>query len=98
MLWSEVAKEGQRRIQPLRDITPNSGAYLNEADYYEPNWPKSLFGDNYERLKSIKEEYDPNGLFRVWNGIGGTRSEDNNASSLLMSVVAIIATAITFSA
>ena len=65
----------------MRDITPNSGAYLSESDYYEPNWPRAFFGDNYERLKSIKEEYDPNGMFRVWNGVGGLRPEGDYAGS-----------------
>jgi hypothetical protein len=54
-LWQEKMVKASDKIQPLRDITPNSGAYLNEADYNEPNWQKTFFGDNYDRLKSIKE-------------------------------------------
>ena len=62
-------------IQPLRDLTPNSGAYWNEADINEPNWEHAFFGDNYAELKKIKAKYDPNRMFRVWNGVGGTRPE-----------------------
>ena len=55
---------------------PDSGAYWNESDYYEPNWEQTFWGtENYQRLKTIKEKYDPNGMFRVWNGVGGLRAE-----------------------
>ena len=36
-------------MQPLRDITPNSGAYWNESDMNEPNWEHTFWGEeNYE--------------------------------------------------
>jgi len=54
-LWQERMAKASDKIQPLRDITPNSGAYWNEADYNEPNWQKTFFGGNFDRLKSIKE-------------------------------------------
>jgi hypothetical protein len=44
-----------------------------------------------------QEKYDPNGMFRVWNGVGGLRPENDNAGSLLISIVALIATLVTFS-
>jgi hypothetical protein len=56
-----------------------------------------MFGDNYPRLKSIKEKYDPNGMFRVWNGVGGLRPENDNAASFLISIVALIATLVAYS-
>ena len=63
-------------MDPLREITPNSGAYINESDHFEPNWEQSFWGiDNYKKLKTIKMKYDPTGMFRVWNGVGGTRPE-----------------------
>ncbi|KAG7416672.1 FAD-linked oxidoreductase ZEB1 [Fusarium oxysporum f. sp. raphani] len=46
----------------LRRLEPNGGAYMNEADPYEPDWQKSFFGKNYKRLRSIKEKYDPDPL------------------------------------
>jgi hypothetical protein len=81
---------------------------MNESDYYEPNWTKSYWGDNYERLLQIKQEYDPENMFQVWNGVGGLRDEADNpmanvtgddlencieaASSLLMSISAFAIT------
>lgn len=40
--------------------------------------------DNYARLKSIKQTYDPEGMFRVWNGIGGLRPESSSVQSQLL--------------
>ncbi|KAG0201442.1 hypothetical protein BGX28_005723 [Mortierella sp. GBA30] len=62
-------------MQVLRDITPNSGSYFNEADFNEPNWQINFFGDNYPRLKSIKDHVDPMGLFVCHKCVG---SEDWN--------------------
>ncbi|KAF9922587.1 hypothetical protein BGZ67_010378, partial [Mortierella alpina] len=50
-------------MQILRDITPDSGTYFNEADFNEPSWQSNFFGSNYPRLKRIKDQIDPAGLF-----------------------------------
>jgi FAD/FMN-containing dehydrogenase len=47
----------------LKAITPNSGAYLNEADINEPDWQESFYGANYQKLAKIKCKYDPEGIF-----------------------------------
>ncbi|KAH7921689.1 FAD-binding domain-containing protein [Leucogyrophana mollusca] len=57
----------------LRDLTPESGAYFNEASLYEENWQYTFFGTHYPALKAIKDKYDPHGLFVVAEGVG---SED----------------------
>ncbi|KAM4060976.1 FAD binding domain-containing protein [Hirsutella rhossiliensis] len=46
-------------FQPLRDLTPQSGAYVNEALPFEKDWQHSFWGSNYERLVKIKREVDP---------------------------------------
>ena len=51
------------RVQAFRDLEPNSGAYMGESDPIEPNWQRTKFGDNYERLLRIKQEWDPSGVF-----------------------------------
>ncbi|KAF9953094.1 hypothetical protein BGZ72_005703 [Mortierella alpina] len=68
-----VARKLTSTIQILRDITPGSGAYLNEADPGEPDWQYSFFGSNYPRLKKIKDMVDPQGLFLCNKCVG---SED----------------------
>ncbi|KAF1993923.1 FAD-binding domain-containing protein, partial [Amniculicola lignicola CBS 123094] len=57
-------------LGPLRDLTPNGGAYGNEADPAEPNFQKSFWGSNYARLLKIKNSVDPTGLFYSHNGVG----------------------------
>ncbi|SJL04835.1 related to isoamyl alcohol oxidase [Armillaria ostoyae] len=42
--------------QWLRDFSPDSGAYLNEGDVYEPNHEEAFWGANYARLVQIKEK------------------------------------------
>ncbi len=54
----------------IRDITPTSGAYSNEADYFEPGWQTAFWGPHYPRLLEIKREYDPDNLLRVHHGVG----------------------------
>ncbi|KAJ8133219.1 hypothetical protein O1611_g404 [Lasiodiplodia mahajangana] len=46
----------------LRSLAPDTGVYYNEADDFEPEWQKSIWGENYERLKAIKLKYDPGHL------------------------------------
>eukprot|EP00039_Didymoeca_costata_P022899 m.5510 g.5510 ORF g.5510 m.5510 type:complete len:676 (-) comp3321_c0_seq1:98-2125(-) len=47
-----------------------SGSYWNEADYYEPNWQMSFWGENYEKLLTIKKKYDASGLFVCHHCVG----------------------------
>ena len=58
------------------------------TDRYEPNWEASFWGEeNFARLKTIKEKYDPNGVFQVWNGVGGLRPETKPIEDLSVSSI-----------
>lgn len=76
-------------MNPLRKLTPDGGAYQNEADTFEPDPAGSFWGmDNYERLMGLKKEMDPGNLLTVHQGIGwdsgderwGCYPEDPNGS------------------
>ncbi|KAH7921694.1 FAD-binding domain-containing protein [Leucogyrophana mollusca] len=54
----------------LHDLTPESGAYFNEASLFEEDWQYTFFGTHYPRLKAIKDKYDPYRLFVVAEGVG----------------------------
>ena len=54
----------------LRVAAPETGAYLNECDYFQENWQQAFWGPNYPRLAEIKKRYDPDGLFTVHHGVG----------------------------
>ena len=52
------------------DPSPKGGAYLNEADAYDPEWKETFWGSNYPRLYQVKQKWDPEGLFIVRTGVG----------------------------
>ena len=43
---------------------------MNETDYFEEGWQDSFWGSNYDRLLSVKRQYDPDNLLRVHHGVG----------------------------
>lgn len=64
------------RMMPLRDLTPGSGAYQNEADTYEPNHEQSFWGlENYQRLLKLKKKLDPDNLFTCHQCVGWESSD-----------------------
>jgi FAD/FMN-containing dehydrogenase len=66
----KMADKITRAMKIIRDATPGSGAYVNEADYFEPEWQRSFWGENYPRLLAIKKRVDPDNIFRVHHGVG----------------------------
>lgn len=67
----EAQQKMTNTIMPrLEELTPGGGAYLNEGDFRQRDWQNVFYGDNYARLKSIKERYDPDGLFYGLTGVG----------------------------
>jgi FAD/FMN-containing dehydrogenase len=59
-----------RAFDALLTVAPGAGAYLAEADFFDPNWKTRYWGPNYDRLASIKKRYDPDGLFFTHHGVG----------------------------
>jgi len=59
-----------RYMDLLREATPGSGAYVNEADGMEPDWQRSFWGDKYPRLLEIKKARDPWGVFWAPTTVG----------------------------
>jgi FAD/FMN-containing dehydrogenase len=60
----------QAAIAALRAAAPGAGAYVNECDYFQPDWRRAFWGPNYARLERVKRRVDPTGLFRVHHGVG----------------------------
>jgi FAD/FMN-containing dehydrogenase len=59
-----------RAIQELRKLSFTSGSYVSESSYFEKEWQRSYWGTNYARLRAVKAQYDPEGLFFVHHGVG----------------------------
>ncbi|KAH8680428.1 hypothetical protein BGZ61DRAFT_359187 [Ilyonectria robusta] len=59
------------KIMPeIEAVTPGSGAYMNEADFRQPNFQSEFFGSNYNRLLTIKKKWDNSGFFYARNAVG----------------------------
>lgn len=54
----------------IRDATPGAGSYVNETDFFEPDWQRAFWGENYPRLLAIKRKYDAEGLFFCHHCVG----------------------------
>jgi FAD/FMN-containing dehydrogenase len=68
---AEAARSGVgAAMKILGAATPDSGSYVNETDWFEPEWQRSFWGGNYPRLAEIKRKYDPEGLFYCHHCVG----------------------------
>jgi hypothetical protein len=65
-----AAKAIDRCMEQLRTVAGQGGSYVNETNYFETDWQRAFWGDNYARLHAIKKRYDPEGLFFVHHGVG----------------------------
>jgi len=72
--WSDMIALQDKmtyEIEPqLQEVTGVSGAYMNEADFQQPNWQEELFGGNYGRLLEIKKRWDPDHLLYALHTVG----------------------------
>jgi hypothetical protein len=58
-------------LQPaLNAATPGGGVYMNEANFEQLDWQQDFYGVNYERLLSIKKQYDPEALLYGRTAVG----------------------------
>jgi hypothetical protein len=72
--WADMVAEQMQMtnefVPQIEAVTPGSGAYINEADFRQPNWQETFFGDNYATLLAIKRKWDPNSLFYGLRTVG----------------------------
>ncbi len=57
-------------LAELAKLAPGAPAYALEASYFQKDWQESFWGDHYERLRTVKKKYDPEGLFFIHHGVG----------------------------
>ena len=60
-------------LPPVEDLTPGGGAYLNEANFQQPDYQTAFYGGNYDRLLQIKDKYDPDQIFYALTAVGSDR-------------------------
>lgn len=77
--------------QALRDLAPDTGAFVNEVDPTEPEWEATLYGQNYDRLIETKTKWDRTGVFwcnhcigsDLWEAVGPDGIENGVGQSLV---------------
>ncbi|KAF2633887.1 FAD binding domain-containing protein, partial [Macroventuria anomochaeta] len=72
--WTDMEAAQKKMTEVLMPkieaVTPGSGSYMNEADFQQKNWQTTFYGGNYEKLKQIKNKYDPNHIFYNLKSVG----------------------------
>ena len=76
------AKDVDGATATLRAIAPDAGSYVSESNYFNANWRREFWGDHYPRLKAVKAQYDPDGLFTVHHGVGSEAWSDDGFTRL----------------
>jgi FAD/FMN-containing dehydrogenase len=64
------AEAVDQSMNEIRKLLPRVASYVWESDFFQPNWQDAFWGENYARLRSVKEKYDPDGLFYIHHGVG----------------------------
>ncbi|KAJ5152014.1 hypothetical protein N7492_010309 [Penicillium capsulatum] len=59
-----------KKLKAMKDAAPGVGTYLNEADPFDPDWKEDFYGPQYDWLKSVKQKYDPHGVFWCFRCVG----------------------------
>ncbi|KAI1824148.1 FAD-binding domain-containing protein [Xylaria intraflava] len=59
--------------EAMKEFAPGTGAYLNEADRYDPDYITNFYGEFYQSHLAVKRKYDPHSLFYCPTCVG---SED----------------------
>ncbi|KAJ0318402.1 hypothetical protein Brms1b_004427 [Colletotrichum noveboracense] len=51
----------QNVLPVYRELSPNTGTYMNEADWGDTNFQEDFYSSNWKQLIEIKTKYDPSG-------------------------------------
>ncbi|PSL20809.1 FAD-binding oxidoreductase [Dyadobacter jiangsuensis] len=57
-------------FERLSEAGNATGAYVNYIDPLQHDWARMYYGENYERLLSIKKQVDPNNYFSFQQSVG----------------------------
>jgi FAD/FMN-containing dehydrogenase len=69
----EVNKKADKAMELIHALSPNSGTYPNEADYFIKDWQTKLWGNNYSKLLRVKHKYDPHNVFNCHHCVGSDK-------------------------
>ncbi|KAI1389103.1 FAD/FMN-containing isoamyl alcohol oxidase MreA [Hypoxylon trugodes] len=69
-------------LPKLETLTPGGGAYLSEGDVHQPNFQSTFYGDHYDKLLQIKQQYDPQDIFYAQTAVGSEQWGQNSDGRL----------------
>src|SRR5208282_6039876 len=59
------AQATDRAMNEIRKLLPRVGSYVWETDFFQPNWQDAFWGENYPRLRAVKDKYDRHAASRL---------------------------------
>jgi len=70
-VWS-IFTHSDEHGQRVREFVSNNvtGVCYNHHSAFEPDWRNACWGNNYEKLSSLKNKYDANQTFNCWHCVG----------------------------
>ncbi len=69
-LQAELTDSVMPQLQEVAGVDDGAGTYLNEANFAQPSWQREFYGDNYERLRAVKQVHDPQDLLYAVTAVG----------------------------
>ena len=75
-------EEIEALVAAMRKLAPDTGAYLNEANPYEPDFGRAFWGNKYERLLEIKRRVDPDDVLWCVPCVGNERWQETDDGRL----------------
>lgn len=67
---NKIARKITQATQLFIRAAPHAGTYANKADYFQKDWQRAFWGDNYKKLLKIKHQYDPERVFYCHHCVG----------------------------
>ena len=61
------------KTRAMKELAPNTGCYMNEADRFDPEFLSDFYGEHRGRLERVKRRRDPAGVFYCPTCVGSER-------------------------
>ncbi|KAJ0347408.1 hypothetical protein KNSL1_006460 [Colletotrichum chrysophilum] len=72
----------QNVLPVYRELSPNTGTYMNEADWGDTNFQEDFYSSNWKQLIEIKTKYDPSGVFYCQTCVGSDEWKQEASGAL----------------
>ena len=70
------------KVQAMKDLAPDTGCYMNEADKYDPDFLRDFYGEHLERLERVKRKYNPEDVFYCPTCVGSEKWKEDGSGKL----------------